>query len=572
MTRPDDAPPGKGATLPGSFSWSTGDAEDKKLTWLTFLRVAIVTVLLGSTIVVNFSGGPALLPAYLYALIGVVYVLTLVYVYLLHKRVAHRAHSIVQIAFDVAVYTVLVYLTGGAESAFTFIYSLAIINSSILLYRRGALITATMCATVFAALVTLESTGVLPPFEQAVAGGVPPTGLSAFNTVFTNGAAFYFVALLSSFLAEQLRATESALAEAKGGLEDLRVLSENILRSIGDGLITLTLEGQVTFANASACDILGVREDALADRHVTEIFPHLVPGEDWAVALATRYREVTVEREGAPRTILGLSTSALRDTGGAARGWLLVFHDLTTLKAMEDTVQHSERLAAIGRLAADMAHEIRNPLASMTGSIELMAHTSQLPADTQELMGIVMREAERLNKLISDFLDYARPREPDVAPFDLAAVLEETVWMFAHQRVEGVEVDVRSEVQGPITIEGDPNQLKQVFWNLLKNGAEALPGRGRITVRAHRTAGGAVVEVEDTGAGIAPADLPHLFEPFFTRKQKGTGLGLATVHRIVEAHGGRIEVESHAQRGTRFTISLPERPPRGGSRTQAEAA
>ena len=565
--------PSQSAPFPGGFPWSRGDADNKKLMWLTFLRVAIVTVLLGSTIVVNFSGGPALLPAYLYALIAVVYVLTLVYVYLLHKRFAHRPHSILQVGFDVAVYTMLVYLTGGAESAFTFIYSLAIINSAILLYRRGALITATLCTAVFATLVTLDASGLLPPFEPTSATAPSPTALGAFNTVFTNGAAFFFVALLSSFLDEQLRATETALAEAKGGLEDLRALSESILRSIGDGLITLTLQGNVTFANASACEILGAREEDLADKHVTEVFPALVGGDGWASALATRYREIAIERDGAAsRVVLGMSTSALRDTVGAARGWMLVFHDLTILKALEGTVRRSERLAAIGRLAADMAHEIRNPLASMTGSIELMAHSAQMPAETQELMGIVMREAERLNKLISDFLDYARPHEPDIAPFDLATVLDETIWMFAHQRLEGVEAEVRSDVQGPIPMEGDPNQLKQVIWNLLKNGAEALRGKGHVTVRARRATEGAQIEVEDSGAGIAPEDLPHLFEPFFTRKQKGTGLGLATVHRIVEAHGGRIEVESHAQHGTRFKISLPGRPPHALGRSQAEAA
>ena len=541
-------------------SASKRDAEDKKLLWLTFLRVAIVTVLFGSTIIVHFTGGPAPLPAYLYALIAVVYLLTLVYVYLLHQRVPHRTQATLQVGADVAVYSALVYLTGGAESAFTFIYSLAIINAAILLYRRGALWTAAACTAAFGTMVLLESMSVLAPFEH-LSSALPP--LSAVNTVFTNAAAFFFIALLSSFLAEQLRATETALAEAKGGLENLRALSENILRSIGDGLLTADLDGRVSYANEAAREILGRSDEALLGQPLQRLFTSLGDGASaWEEALAARYREVSVERPDGTPAVLGLSASALRDATQAPRGWLLVFHDLSVLKAMEQTVRRSERLAAVGKLAADMAHEIRNPLASMTGSIELMSHDVGLTPETQVLMGIVLREGERLNQLISDFLDYARPTDPEAAPFDLAQVIEETMWMFRHQKFGEVEPEIESVVRGPIPLEADLNQVKQVLWNLLKNAVESLPGKGRVVLRAAPGEhGGARLEIEDDGAGIKAAELPHLFEPFFTTKPMGTGLGLATVHRILEAHGGHIEVQSEPGRATCFTVLLPPRPP-----------
>jgi two-component system sensor histidine kinase PilS (NtrC family) len=555
-------------------AWSPRDANDKRLLWLTFLRVAIVTVLLGSTIVIHFTGASTPLPAYLYALVAVVYLLTLVYALLLHRRVAHKVQAILQVGGDIAVYSVLVYLTGGAESAFTFIYSLAIINAAILLYRRGALVTATICTGVFGALVALEGAQVLPPFDSAAV--LDRSALGAFNTVFTNAAAFFFVALLSSFLAEQLRATETALAEARGGLESLRALSENILRSIADGLVTADDQGHITYANTAALEILGRTNDTLLGQPLTLVFPSFGEDEGIAGAFVRRYREVSIVRPDGGRAVLGLSASAMRDATQRQLGWLLVFHDLSVLKAMEVTIQRSERLAAMGRLAADMAHEIRNPLASISGAVELMGRDGALPQESQGLMSIVVRETERLDKLIGDFLDYARPRAPDVAPFDLAEVVTDTLEMFRHQRFAEREPELVVDVQGPIPIEADLHQVKQVLWNLLQNSAESLAAGGRITVRAHvAERQGAVLEVEDTGSGISPDDLPHLFEPFYTTKERGTGLGLATVHRIVESHGGRIEVTSALGERTRFVVHLPARPPgppsAGGVRT-AEAA
>jgi two-component system sensor histidine kinase PilS (NtrC family) len=536
------------------------EPDAKKLLWLTFLRAAIVTVLLGSTIAVHFSGSPAPLPAYLYALVATVYLLTLVYIFLLVRRFPYRLQAVLQIGGDVAVYSGLVYMTGGTESAFTFIYSLAIINAAILLYRQGALWTATACTLVFTTLTLLEVTRVLPPFEASLTPPLEVSAATAFNTVFTNGAAFFFVALLSSYLAEQLRAAESALAEAKGGLADLQALSENILRSIADGLCTVAPDGRVDYANAAAREILGREEAALVGRELREIFP------DLALELergdrSPHYREVAVRRPVGEPVTLGLSASELRDRSESPRGWLLVFRDLSRLKDMETRVQRSERLAAIGKLAADMAHEIRNPLASMSGSIELLGREAPLSPENQELMGIILTEADRLNQLLTDFLAYARPAPPVATPLDLAVVVEETLRMLQNVRPMGAGLRLVAEVKGPIPLEADLNQVKQVLWNLLQNALEAMADGGTLTVRAAPAqGGGATVEVADSGEGIAPEDLGRIFDPFFTTKRHGLGLGLATVHRVVEAHGGRVEVDSAPGCGSAFTVHLPPRP------------
>jgi two-component system sensor histidine kinase PilS (NtrC family) len=545
--------------LPAAAAVRPPDRDEKKLLWLTFVRVAIITVLLGTTIAVNFLSGPAALPATLYALVAVVYVLTLVYVTLLLKRVRYAIQAAVQVVGDVAVYTALIYLTGGTEGAFPFIYSLAVINAAILFYRRGALLTAGACTAAFAALTALEATRILPPFEGGLSPAAEPTVLGAVNTVFINGAAYFFVALLASYLAEQLRAAESELAQAKGGLEDLKMLSDSILRSIADGLCTVGLDGRLTTANDAAEEILGRRRTEIIGRPVPEIFPDLEADLATLPSQVRRWREVRIPR-GGETAVLGLSTSALRDADGALRGWLLVFHDLTPLKAMEARVHRSERLAALGQLAANMAHEIRNPLASMSGSIELLSRDRSLSSDNRELMEIVLEEADRLNRLIADFLDYARPCEPQPIPVDLADLCEEALRMLQNAPPSGAQVRIETELR-PAPIEADPGQLKQVLWNLLKNAIEAMPGGGTLTVGAASVpAGGAVLSVRDTGAGIEPADIGRIFDPFFTTKERGLGLGLATVHRIVDGHGGRIEVQSAPGQGTLFTVHLPARP------------
>jgi two-component system sensor histidine kinase PilS (NtrC family) len=545
--------------LPAAAAVRPPDRDEKKLLWLTFVRVAIITVLLGTTIAVNFLSGPAALPATLYALVAVVYVLTLFYVTLLLKRVRYGIQATVQVGGDVAVYTALVYLTGGAESAFPFIYSLAVINAAILFYRRGALLTAAVCTASFAALTTLEATRILSPFEAGLSPAAEPTVLGAVNTVFINGAAYFFVALLASYLAEQLRAAESELAEAKGGLEDLKMLSDSILRSIADGLCTVGTDGRLTTANDAAEEILGRRRTEIIGRPAPEIFPDLEADPATLPSQAGRWREVRIPR-GGETAVVGLSTSALRDADGAPRGWLLVFHDLTPLKAMEARVQRSERLAALGQLAANMAHEIRNPLASMSGSIELLSRDRSLSPGNRELMEIVLEEADRLNRLISDFLDYARPSKPQPIPVDLADLCEEALRMLENAPPSGARVGIETELK-PAPIEADPGQLKQVLWNLVKNAIEAMPGGGTLSVGAAAVpAGGAVLSVRDTGAGIEPADLARIFDPFFTTKERGLGLGLATVHRIVDGHGGRVEVQSAPGRGTTFTVHLPARP------------
>jgi two-component system sensor histidine kinase PilS (NtrC family) len=257
--------------------------------------------------------------------------------------------------------------------------------------------------------------------------------------------------------------------------------------------------------------------------------------------------------------VLGVSVSPLTNHLNRPIGRIVNFQDLTELRRMEAQVKRAERLAAIGQMAAGVAHEIRNPLASISGSIELLRKTPQLDPDSGALMEIVLREVERLNRLITDLLDYARPRPRVPVPLELGGLLDETVRVFAQDRTApGVTARYVPPAEGgEVQVVADPGQVRQVLWNLLRNAAEAMPDGGEVVVALRRGDGHAEFDVVDTGQGIAPSDQERLFEPFFTTKTRGSGLGLAMVHRIVTEHGGSVSVDSSPGRGARFSVRLP---------------
>ena len=369
-------------------------------------------------------------------------------------------------------------------------------------------------------------------------------------TLFVHSGAFVVTAALASYLAEQLRATGERLAESESDLAVITALHEAIVDSMTSGLVTLDRAGGVTYVTRAAEQMIGLTEAQARGRPVAELLPAVQPnaGRD----------EIAVENARGERLRVGYSSFPLSGRDGQVIGSAVIFQDLTRLRAMEEAVQRTERLADLGRVAAGLAHELRNPLASMSGSIELLRAASPAGEDDRRLMDIVLREAERLNGLVSEFLQFARPPPLRRQLADLATVLEETVRVFRHD--PGAAGLVIEAALAPAPADCDPGQMRQVAWNLLVNAAQALAeaGRGgRIRVASRAEGAEAVLEVEDDGPGIAAADQERIFLPFHTTKDRGTGLGLATVHRIVDAHGGRVTVASRPGEGARFTVRLP---------------
>jgi two-component system sensor histidine kinase PilS (NtrC family) len=529
----------------------------ERLKWSLFLRVVVVTLMLGAAAALQAALREPFVPrplTILYALIGVTYGLTILYALLL-QRVTSRLplFAYAQVAHDLLFATATVALTGGVESPFVVLYTLAIVGAGLLLYRRGTVL------AVAASAVSLLLLAGLPTDWLSLADGPVAWPLSQQGTaraeahlgIALSVAGFVAIGALASYLADQLRRASERLEAKSVDLAELEALNRLIVQSIQSGLLTVAPDGRVTSFNRAAGEITGRHASEVIGRPVSELFPTMnldaATGRDrWEVDYAGPTGETLT---------LGFSVSALGE-GGPALGKIVLFQDLTPYKALEEQVRRADRLAAVGKLAAGMAHEIRNPLASMSGSIQVLRlELVTASAEHRRLMDIVVRETDRLNELITDFLLFARPGAPRREAVDLAGVIEETAALAARGRAGQVVVETR--VAGPLAVAGDPRELRQVFWNLLVNAEQAMPRGGRVEIRAQAVPGGVEVTVRDSGEGIAAKDLPRIFDPFFTTKPNGTGLGLAIVHRIVQSHGGTIDVASRPGVGTTFTLRLP---------------
>ncbi len=512
----------------------------RKLVWLTLFRLTMITVLLGATAVVTWqtAAGEADAASPLYALILATYLVSLAFAIVLRWRRWLVPVASAQVALDVGLAAAVVRLTGASESVFLFLFLLAIVNGSILLYRRGAIVSLALAAAAYLVAV--------------VPGGAPP----AFR-LFVHLSAFAATAALSGYLAELLRRTGERLEEREVDLAAITALHESIVQSVSSGLVTVDAGGRVTFLNRAGEEITGLSTAEVRGEPASRWFAAFQP-------TTARGETDFVNARGEVRRV-GYTVFPLVGRGGGQIGSAVIFQDLTELRGMEAAVQRSERLADLGRLAAGLAHELRNPLASVSGCIELLRANAPLSAEDARLMDIVLREATRLNQLVTRFLEFSRPAPVERRGADLAAIAAETLDVFANDPAAArVRLD-RALDSAPVAC--DTDQVKQVLWNLLANAAQALGGRegganggpaGAIRVSCGAAEdGGAWMAVEDDGPGIAAADLSRVFIPFFTTKERGTGLGLATVHRVVEAHGGSIDVDSAPGRGARFTVRLP---------------
>jgi two-component system sensor histidine kinase PilS (NtrC family) len=514
------------------------DGLRRKLLWLTLFRVVMVTVLLAGTVAVNLELGPAvqrdLFP--LYAVVGATYLVAALTVLALRAGRGLASLAYAQVALDVLVAAAVVAVTGFSGSVFVVLFSIGIVNGSILLFRRGALTAAALAV----------------PAYLLVALRLDPRGAGvSVTTLLVHAASFVAVAILSSYLAEQLRSTGERLVAKEGALAEITALHESIVASLTSGLLTLDLAGRVTYLNPAGEQLTGLRADEVGGRPAAERFAAFLEG--------TPRGEVEWRGPDGRALRLGYSAFPLRGPGTAAIGSAVIFQDLTVLREMEDAVQRSRRLADLGRVAASLAHELRNPLAAMAGSLELLQTNGSLPPDDRRLMEIVLREASRLDGLVTDLLEYTRPAPLRRVPTELAALVYEALRVFANDPTAS-RVRVEQNL-APVTVACDPDQTRQVLWNLLVNAAHAAAAReggaGTVRVGCGPDARGARIVVEDDGPGIAAADLPRIFLPFFTTKRDGTGLGLPTVQRVVDAHRGSVSADSSPGRGTRFVVTLP---------------
>jgi two-component system sensor histidine kinase PilS (NtrC family) len=553
------------------------DSLFSRIQWLMLFRVALVTLFLGATVIFQLKGSPffrQVSPHPFYLLIGFTYALTLVYALLLRRIQRLKIFAYIQILGDVFFITLLIYVTGGIASIFFWLYFFSIFSAGTILYRRGGLWVASASSILYGTLLDLEYYGVLlPPGSRELnSSGYQSTYVLYLVTV--NIIAFYLVAFLSSYLAEQVRRKEEEIKKRIIDYRQLERLYKHIVQNVVSGLITVDGEGRITSFNRMAEEITGCKFEEVYQEGIDSLFPGLLawsrsvgenPGEGENRLRFYRWETRFLRKDGA-HLILGFSISPLKDSEDREMGNILIFQDLTRLREMEEHVKRSDRLAAIGKMAAGIAHEIRNPLASISGSIEILKEDPGNSTQNQALMGIVLREVHRLNSLIADFLLFARPVSSGRERIHLNRLMEEILRMLSHSPDFNVLTRLETDFEDDLFIQGDPNQVRQVFWNLLINATQAMPEGGLLKVRLRKCDSKAPlpgsrsygeVSIIDSGMGIGEGEIGKIFDPFFTTKERGTGLGLSIVHSIVESYGGKITVQSQKGGGSVFSVFLP---------------
>jgi len=541
-----------------------------RLQLLMFARVGLVSLLLGVAIIIQVRETQTYFGEILnahYSLIALIYFLTFCYVIALKYTRNLARFAYIQLVIDTIFITAIIYTTGGIESIFSFLYQLNIIAGAILLYRRGGLIIASLSSILYGAFLDLSYYGVINPLGYHYPYVAEYQVSDIFYMILVNVAAFYLVAILSSFLSEQIRRSRAELKARQKDLADLEILKDNIIQSISSGLIALDEQGRIIAFNKGAEEIFRIHSRDAVQRDVSEVIPFVVPY--LKAGHPNKVSQLTYKGEDNHQLDLLLNVSPLKGQGGDTTGELLVFQDTTRLMEMEREVKRMEGLALLGELAAGVAHEIRNPLASISGSIQVLNDSlSKGQAHiNKRLMEIVLREVDRLNHLVSDFLQFARPKRSEVEEFDLTTLIKETLYLFQTSQKWPQKLRVETNFrEKPLKITSDPQQLKQVLWNVFMNACEAMPDGGTVRVSAERSPGsrgskeanGAVsIKVEDTGPGIDPSVIEDMFKPFSTAKRDGSGLGLAIVKKIVENLGGEVSGYNLDGRGAAIAIVLP---------------
>ena len=566
--------------LNSEFSLEIRHKMLKNVKGLMFFRIIILTLLLTITFLFQISKKQYFfipLTNSFYYFLSLFYVVTIFYAFLIKKVEDLRQFASIQIFVDHLFITGLIYFTGGKESSFPILYIFSIIGSSMIFYKRGAFFSASFSTLLYGLLLLFQLYRWINPLGQTSLYDAS----QIFYSLILYMTAFYIVAFLSSTISEDLKKKKKELMQKQVDYDQLEAFNRNIIQSLDSGLLTIDLSGKVIFLNRTAERILNHTGEELKNISIYELFPRIdevieevkrkvsTPFPDYQ-----RYQTLLTNPDG-KKTYLGFSISPLTDLDGSLIGQTLIFQDITKFKEMEEQMKRFDKMAAVGLLAAGMAHEIRNPLASLSGSIQMLRSELQLDQHQQQLMEITLRESERLNALITDFLLFAQPPQTNKRPCDIRKIIEETVDLFMNSPSfrDGIylhRLDLNESIQAMV----DPDQMKQVFWNLLLNAAQSIPDGGEIRFHLEKQNGipwettlplltqkekkkWLRISITDSGVGISPQEREKIFEPFFTTKENGTGLGLSIVHKIIENHSGGIKVESEVGRGSIFTIFLP---------------
>ena len=543
-----------------------------RLRYLMLLRVAFVTFLLGIATFLEIKGEdllPEISLLSLYLVIITSYILSLFYFFLLNLTKNIKITLYIQAICDVLMITGLVYATGGISSVYAVFYTLVIIYSVLFLERRGGLIIASACSICYGLLLDLEYYKILTPLYAIVSQDNPFTAGYVFSRIIIYILSFYLIAFLAIFVVEQEKKTRTLLQEKETAFDQLDLLHRSIIESVDTGILTINLRGQIKSFNRAAEEITGYSFAEVEDKNIVDLFPEYgdllenIHTGGYPYSQQSRVEMYIESHEKKPLT-LGCSVSFLNDGTGKRIGDILVFQDLTAIKKMELILEKNRRLAFIGEMAAGLAHEMRNPLASISGSIQVLHKSLPLNETDERLMQIILRGKDQLESFMRDFLLLSRPTPGMPEMIKITDIIEDILESIRYLPDWRDDIQVIKSLQDHLPfIRANKTEIRQLIWNVLMNAIQSMPNGGRVTIETGKdttdiSAGQFLeIKISDNGQGIMENDLGKIFEPFYTTREKGTGLGLAIVNRIVEGHAGKIKVDSRSGEGTTFTIWLP---------------
>jgi two-component system sensor histidine kinase PilS (NtrC family) len=499
-------------------------------------------------------------PRYVLGLLGgATFLATLIYIALMRLLRRHpTVQAYIQFIGDLVLITGLVYFLGGASSPFSLLYLIVIAVASTLLRRRAGLTVASVAFLLYGGMILLLYFGKIPPANPSQE---PVSSWRLSYNLAVHGFGFYAVALLTYYLAHNVTRAERELEEKSEHLAELQVVHRDVIQSISSGILTTDLAGVVTSANHAGLEILDREEAELVGVPVQE--SGLFSAEQWSEATAAseqtgRMRsEVEVTRRDDTRYV-GFSISRLTDAEGQLRGHIIIFQDLTRWRRMQEELRMKDRMVAVGELAAGLAHEIGNPLAAISGSVQMLSASVDGDPAQRKLIEILLKESHRLDRTIKGFLRFARPRERSSVSFDIARLLTENFELLKNSEEVSDRHRLKVELDPPSArLFADPDQVSQIFWNLARNALRAMPDGGVLRVVGQLQGDWYRLQVIDTGRGMSEEQRTNLFHPFQSFFDGGTGIGMAIVYRIVQDHGGRLRVDSRPGAGTTITVELP---------------
>lgn len=536
----------------------------RKTQWLILWRLVFISFFLLLTVLLQEREGlPFFSLSRLFGLIALQYLLSILYIFSLFWGKFIPGNAGLQLLSDGLFVTAVVYLTGGIESFFPYLYFFIILAGGILFYRLGGLVTALYAALLYGLLLSLQGFEKIP-FYYGMTGQAPHYSIKTFfYQIGMNGAGFLFVGYLSSMLAEQTRKQQNQIESQQKSIVQLEELNRIVIENLDIGLITLDHDNKIQSINPTGKILLGRPSEELRNLPLSTLFPDLEKdfGSGDTSSLVDRLETTYCTPEGLIRT-LDFSFTEVQQEPSHGIDRIFSFKDISQLKIMEEHLRKVERLAMLGKMAAGIAHEIRNPLASISGSIQVLKDDFKEEGSGERLLKIISREVSKLDSLMNDFLTFAKPAQNGEARLDLSAFIPELIELVKKNREVPRTIRWELELLPNCWVNISEGEFSQVLWNLLMNAIQTLPADGVIVIETACTSlpfSGDWIQltIKDNGPGISEKDQARIFEPFYTTKERGTGLGLSIVQKIISDRRGQIQVNSFPGQGAEFVILLP---------------